>query len=490
MLKGNIFRYGTDEFDYSGYKAFLVSNEALDCTGQTNVDKFVITGAQPTDTDRRVIFKIDGTLWKFKNSNLVAYSGEGEYEDVIANGNTVAELTALNDIPAFVGKRVYPIIALKRGWTATASPSIKISLNVRDINEKYEATHWANAQKLVVDDPDITPRIADIVADYSVTGNATCEVFVRLLGADGTWSDYMPIIDAAGKNATQLDFKIVRTVTKLDGTDTSICNSATVRYNTGGTAVSGNYADLYSKVQDYGNDLQTCYLVIRHTKLIDSTITAYVNFMTPPKSREYINIGTASGARKDFILGVNNVKDTGIDPASIRIFADGQPFLDFDYNVEVSTVTLTAPNGQAITASYDYGRSSETWLQMTRDGEPQIYPDDGTYMSRYTYTLSDANAVGKTISNIRLKLTRPTGTVKNYSLGVATGKTQMFVLPHAADQSSVKLAGLTDDNFTYDEDSQILTVAAPKNTALTLGYTWIGEQIHINSLASGWVARI
>lgn len=490
MLKGNVFRFDTDTFDYSGYGAFLVSNEALDCTGQTNVDKFVITGSQPTDTDRRVIFKIGGTLWKFKNSNLVAYGGDGEFEDVIKGGNTVAELTALNDIPDFVGKEIYPIIALKRGWTATANPTIKIALNVRNNNDQYVKTHFGTTRTLKIDDPDVTPRIAEVTSITTCTGDATCEVLIQLLDGEGNLSGYIPITEAAGRPAVKYNVKLINTVTRLDGVDSAYCNNVTVRYNTGGTAVSGTSADLYSKVQDYGNDLQTCYLVIRHTKLVDSSITAYVNFMGAPKSREYINIGTASGARKDFILGVNNVKDTGIDPASIKIFVDGQPFLDFDYNVEVSTVTLLAPNGQAVTASYDYGRSSENWLQMTRDGAPQIYPDDGTYMSRYTYTLSDANAVGKTISNIRLKLTRPTGTVKNYSLGVATGKTQMFVLPHAADKSTITLAGLTADNFSYDEDSQILTVVAPKNTALTLGYTWIGEQIHINSLASGWVARI
>lgn len=339
---------------------------------------------------------------------------------------------------------------------------------------------------MIIDDPDVTPRISDVTAVTTCTGDATCEVLVQLRGEDGvTWGDFMPLTEAAGKLATGYHCRIIHTVTKLDGSDSALCNSVTVRYNTGATAVNSTYADLYSTVQNYGNDLQTCYLVIRHTKLIDSNIVAYVNFMPAPKSRTLINLGSATGARQDFILGVNNVKDTGIVPDSIKIYADGVPFYEFDYNVEVSTLTLTAPNGQIITASYDYGRSSETWLKMTQDGSPQLYPDDGTYMTRFTYTLSDANAVDKQISNVRLTLNRPKGTVKNLSLGAATGKTQMIVLPHAADASTISVPNAT---FTYDEDSQILTFLATKGTALTLSYSWIGEQIHINSFAAGWVA--
>ena len=487
MLVSNVFRFGTDTFDKSGRHALLVSSVPLDCTGQTNVEGFTITGSQPDDTDRRIIFKIGGTLWKFSKGSLVAYTGDGEYEDVIKNGNTVDGLNALSDIPDFVGKEIYPIVALKAGWTAVSVPSIKIQLRVRNNNSVYTKTHSSITHNFVIDDPTVTPRISEIVADTTCTGNATCEVLAQLHYADGTKSAYMPLADTAGQFAVGVQFRIIHTVTVLDGTDSAICNFVTCRYNSGATLVNSTYADLYSSVQNYGNDLQTCYAVVRHDKLTDSTIEAYVNFMKAPSHRELINIGTTTGTITQYTLGVNGVKDTGIDPSSIRIFLDGQPYLEFDYNVEVSEVTVNQPKGQVITASYDYGRDSESWLKMTQDGESQIYPSDGTYMTRFTYTLSDANAVNKQISNVRLKLTRPTGTVKNQSLGKATGKTQMLVLPHSADNDSITLPNAT---FTYDDPSQILTYIAPKNTALSLSYSWIGEQVVIRSFASGWIARV
>lgn len=61
----------------------------------------------------------------------------------------------------------------------------------------------------------------------------------------------------------------------------------------------------------------------------------------------------------------------------------------------------------------------------------------------------------------------------------------MFVLDHPAVASSIQLP---DADFSYDADSQILTVVAPKNTVLTLSYDWYGEQTVIRSFAAGWIA--
>ena len=487
MLISNSFRFGTDTFDFSGRSALLVSKEALDFTEQTNVDGFTITGSQPADTDRRVIFKIDDALYKFNGSSLIPYTGDGEFADVISKGNTVEQLNALTDIPAFVGKLVYPIIALKAGWTAASMPTIKIAARARNVSATYTKKYNATAHELKIDDPNVIPRIADITPDITITGNASCEINARVRDAEGNWSAWMPLNEIPGQYATAIDWQIFYTVTTLDGTDSVLCNSVAFRYNTGATAVNSNSADVYSVVQNYQSDLQTCYVVVRHSKLIDSTIDAYVNFMPAPKHRTLITLGTTTGVEQQLTLGVNGVKDTGVDQSSIKLFADGEPLLEFDYNTETSEVTVMLAAGKVITASYDYGRGSEVWLPMIRDGEPQLYPDDGSYMSRYTYTLPDNQTDGKQISNVRFKLTRPSGNVKNLSLGNATGKTQQIILPHAADATTIKLPNA---EWTYDDDSQILTFIAPKNTALSLSYSWLGEQIKIHSFASGWVAAI
>lgn len=484
MNISNVFRFGTDTFDYSGKSALLVSNEALDCSNFSDVDGFTVTGSQPENTDRRVIFKIDGSLWKFNGQNLVAYNGEGEFEDIIKYGNTVAQLNALTSIPGFVGKLVYPIIALKAGWTVTAMPTIKIALRVRNNTTTYNYNYRTAIRHMIIDDPTVVPRITAIAPGISSTGNASCDVYIRLCDGDGVWGNWIPIEEAVGSNATAVQFEMHYAVSTIDGSDSVICDYINFYYNTGGLAVNGNSADIYSDVDNYGNDLQTCYVVVKHDKLVDSKITAYVNFMDAPKHRELISIGTSNTTGTPLKLGVGGVKDSGIDPGSIKLFADGEPVQDFDYNVEVSEVTLNIGAGKAITASYDYDRDSETWLKMKADGDQQPYLDDGTFMSRFTYTLKDADAVNKKISNVRLQLTRPTGSVKNFSLGSATGKTQLYVLPHAADETTISLP---DATWSYDEDSQILTYTATKGTELRLTYSWRGEQIIVRSFAAGWV---
>ena len=484
MLTSNVFRFGTDTFDHSGRQAFLISHEALDCTAQTNVDNFKITGSQPTDTDRRVMFLIDNNYYKFKNGSLVKYSGDVDYDDVISDGNTVAELNALSDITAFVGKEIYPVIALKAGWTAPSMPTIKITLNVHNSSATYTKTHNTIIHPFVIDEEGVLPMIVEITPTIYTSGNGTCVVYARLRDADGVWSSYVPYAEVIGQQAEAIRFRIVATVGTIGGDDGGYCNHIVVRYNTGGTAVNSNTADIYSTVQNYDTDLQTCYVVVKHSPITDSKLIAYVNFMSPPKHRELITIGTTTGIKQILPLAVGGVKDTGVDQASIKMYLDGVPYFDFDYNVEVSEVSLTATSGQVVTVSYDYGRDSETWLQMTAD-DVQPY-DDGDQMSRFTYTLPDANAVDKQISNVRLQITRPSGKVKNASLGTATGKTQMTVLPHAADVSTISL----NADWNYDEDSQILSYTATKGTALTLNYSWLGEQVYVRSMAAGWVAAV
>ena len=488
MNISNVFRYGTDTFDFSGKTALLVSNEALDCTDFTAVDGFKITGSQPENTDRRIIFKIDGSLWKFKNGSLVAYSGDGDVDDILKNGNTVDGLNALTDIPDFVGKEIYPIIALKAGWTVTSMPTIKIALKAHKDSTTYTYKYNSAIREFIIDDPEVLPRINDITPVIEATGNATCDVFAKLRDADGNWSaEWMSVEEAVGKNAAAIKFQMRYSVSTIDGSDSALCTAINCRYNTGGLPVAGNFADIYSNVGNYENDLQTCYVVVKHSKLVDSYILAYVNFMDAPKHREQIQIGKSNSTNTPLTLGVSGKKDSGIDPASIKLFADGEPVQDFDYNVEVSTVNLNIGAGKIITASYDYDRDSETWIRMTQDGGQQPYLDDGTYMSRFTYTLKDADAVNKKISNVRIQLARLSGTTTNYPLGTATGKKQLYVMPHAADSTTILL---DNADWNYDEDSQVLVYTAPKGTDLKLTYSWRGEQIYVYSFAAGWVVAV
>ena len=261
----------------------------------------------------------------------------------------------------------------------------------------------------------------------------------------------MTLAAAKDKNAHVVQFKLNYKVTTIDGTDSAKISSILIKHTLGAAAVSGDVAELYSIVQNYETDLKTCYLVVKHKRLIDSRLEAYVNFMPQSLHRELIPIGTSTGTLQTLPLAVDNVKDTGIDQTSIQLFADGVPITGFSYNVAVSEVTINVSAGQAITASYDYGHAVENWLEMIEEISQQPYLEDGYYMTRFYYVLPDSE-IDKKISNIRLRLFRPAGKVENSSLGVANGQLQMFALPHQAKAETIQL----NAEFTYDADSQIL----------------------------------
>ena len=320
-----------------------------------------------------------------------------------------------------------------------------------------------------------------------MTGCPYCEKVKRYLKSkDVDFVAYDIEQDATAREAckklTGMDYAVP--VTTLDGTDSAKISSILVQHTMGAAAVSGEVAELYSTIQNYETDLKTCYLVVKHKRLIDSHIEAYVNFKTEPLRRELIPLGTSTGTIQTLPLAVDGVKDTGIDQDSIQLFADGVPITGFGYNTGASTVTINNVGaGKAISASYDYGHAKEDWLEMIHQIDQQPYKEDGTYMTRFEYVLPDSET-DKKISNVRMSLVRPTGKVENSSLGVGTGAVQQFVLPHAAKQETIQLNG----DWSYNPDSQIITVIAPNGQELIISYDWIGETPSVISWTAGWSA--
>ena len=162
MLNNSTMRFGSDNFSFSK-SAMLTAKQPLDASTQTAVEGINISGTEPANTSRRFIFKIDDALFYFVNNNLAAYPYDGELADVLQYGNTAAQLTALNDIPAFVGKKIYPIIALYSPADISTFPTAAISLKVRTSTEVYEK-NVESAEYELASAGGATPRIAEIQA--------------------------------------------------------------------------------------------------------------------------------------------------------------------------------------------------------------------------------------------------------------------------------------------------------------------------------------
>lgn len=464
-------------------KALLVSKTAWDCTSKSEVNQIVITGAKPTGTNARYMFKIDNKYWTFNGSTLTEFTDTFNVDNVLSKGNTATQLTALSNITAFVGKKIYPIIALSAPSDAEDLPRTKMSLKVKVPSDTLTDTVESIVYELTDDDTAL-PRIADITYDATLTGAASVTVQVRTRKG-GTWSSYMTLANAVDRECDAVQFKITYRVATTNGTDSAKVNSITVDHTMGKTVVSGGNAYLHTVVADYENDLQTCYVTIKHNPLSDSSVEAYVNFMTPPKHRNLIQIGAGTGSRQELALGLNGLADTNIVGKTVELYVDAAPVSNFSFNTEVGTVVLTAKKNSVITASYDYERGDEHWRTMTRDYTEPFNDNQSSYTTRFSYTLPDDETAGMTMSNIRITMRRPSGSVSNGSLGTATGKNQLFVLKHVPKASSIKFSDSTVD-FDYNEENNILSLVAPKGTALKVSYSWTGEKITVYSFAAGW----
>lgn len=486
MLVSNTMRFGTDTFTVSddggvigSRQALLVATEPLDASDVSAVSNFVISGSQPSGTDRRLLFQINNKVYRFVSGVLTEYTGAVSIDNVLANGNTVSELTALSNITALVGKEILPIIALTSD--NTSSPTIKLALNVTT-SSATKSRSFTSGRYNFPAVADTTFSIVSITPNISTVGNGRVNVVAHYReDTEEPFSAFTDLDNLVGlSTAVQLQFKAGCYVDNI-GSDVASLNGISVTYAANHEVVSGDTSDLFSVIPDFETDLRLCYLVVRHKQLIDSTIEAFANFFPTPKHRERILVGNGSGSTTQYTLGLSGVADSQIDHSSIKVFVDGYQSSDFDFNTETSEITANVAVGVSILASYDYDCGVEVWHPMNVDFFQQPYRD-GSYMTRFSYVLPDDTPAS--LANIRLKFFRPSGSVVNQSLGLATGKTQQIVLPHVAKTDSIQL----NADFAYDFDTRVLTFVAPEDTDLILSYDYVGEQHKIYSWAAGWAA--
>ena len=70
------------------------------------------------------------------------------------------------------------------------------------------------------------------------------------------------------------------------------------------------------------------------------------------------------------------------------------------------------------------------------------------------------------------------------NLGTPTGKTQLFTLKHKPKPSTIAFAQSV--NFSFDEDTGILSLVAAQGSALSVSYDWLGDSPTVYSFAAGF----
>lgn len=476
MLEINTMQRGTGNFEFRR-QALFKTTDPLNTQGETSITGFVISGTEPEGTARRVIFEVDGKLYYFTNDGLTQYPYHGELADILEHGNTVAELLEVNGIVRWLNKKIYPIIALDAPQDAAIMPKIKIGLKVNCFNDEYTRDELSPIYELK--HPEATPaRIIAASFNKANNGYARTEVVIRLRNLLGDWGDWQELHEVTNKEACAIQFKVTYILTTLDGSDEAKIFDARVSYVTDAENLAGDTLELFTLPQTYYTDLGTCYAMLKHSELFDAEISARIKYETATLKRHEIVIGQGTGEVETYYLGINGGIDPNINQNTLRVTAGGVNIIDFYYNTADATITLSAKAGLDIKASYEYALNVEDWKDMV--GEISKAGDDGVYMSRFIYRLTDSE--NKRISAVRFTIKRKSGTVANEFIGTANGATQTFVLPHRAAKETVVLNG----SWTYDEATQILQDTGTIGDDLKISYEWTGIIPTIYSYSVGW----
>ena len=483
--------------------ALFRDNAPLSAAGVTSVDGFVIDGIEPAGTRRRVLFPhesstaaqisslstqststastpsyykltIDGTgkatETKVDITNITA-------EAVLENGNTIDELASTKSIPDFVGKDIYPIIAIEADEDATTVPTLKMSFRTTNDTGVYEKEEESQIYKLA----DVPVSIVSIDANTATTGKGSVVVTARFY--DGGWTDYMALKDVSNIRASALQLKAKYAVSTI-GNDTAKVTDATVVYSASTAKVSGSTAEVITATMHFaeetgGKGVSFAQALIKHKKLMDADIKAYASFRTEPKKREMVSIGTGTGQSQTYALA-----DSNINHESLVVQINGVPFYGFAYNTETNQVTVSADKDAAITASYEYDLEDEDWKEMTFVSRQVYDADEDIYASRYQYTLPSTET-DKTICAVKFELIRPSADVTDEVLGTGTGDMQVFVLPHYARKDTITCTG----QWNYNDNTRVLTVIADKGADIKASYHWTAESHEIYGLTAGWAEQ-
>ncbi len=479
MIERNTMQLGSDGFEFNRRAVFYYP-DAFDFTRETAVKGFLISGAEPQNSIRRVIFEVDGELMYFTNDGLTEYPHYGELEDILQYGNTVAELLEVQGIPQFIGKRVGFKVAMQAPADFKVMPLLKLGAKVSSFNDIYEKDEISPVFELKR-----TGRFAKITGltfQKDLNGYADLKMQARYRDNAGSWSDWTTFDDVINKRATAVQFKGTHTLTTLDGSEESEIVEVCLNYTTDADNLAADSLEIFTQLQSFYTGLGIVRALIKHSELIDAEIKAFVMFKAPTKRRENLIIGTGNGELKTYFLGEEGGIDPRIDHNSIIIKVDGKNFHDFYYNTVNATVDLQAPADSVITATYDYDVTPESWLEMTA---LDVANHDGIYSSRFVYRADDST--DKNISAVRFSVSRKGGDVTEFVMDTATAETQTFMLEHHAQEENITIRG---GDYKFDEETGKIEFAGNIGNPVYLKYSWQGVLPKVYQVAAGWSAII
>lgn len=478
MLPTKTMAYGADVFNFRR-QALLKSKAPLDFTYETSIANLEVSGTEPEGCRRRIIFEVDGNLYRFGSSGLDLYDERGKFNDIIEYGNTVAEVLAQKDIKEWCGKRVYPIVAMDAPLNSPVMPKIKFAANVNSYNDIY--TKYEYSPIISLKRTGDAAKIIAIDPSTHTNGHGIVTIWCKLCNPVTGWGDWIFTTEAANQLATAIQFRCQYVLTTLDGGDRAQVNDIIVNYTTDSDNLAALTKEIIIQPQRYYSDLGVCYALIKHSPLRDATIKAFVNFSKAGERRENVSLGLTTGGEQTIYLQYRGVVDSNVIADTIHLQIGGKTFSGFYFDTQHSSVTFTAEANQEIFGSWDTGLADELWREMSFDSMTE---SGGVCSSRFVFRLSDT--LNKTTSAVKFVVERGNGSVVNEYLSDGTGKLQTFYLPHKARIETMSCTG----SWKYDEVAQVLQVVAPIDAPIRVSYEWVADFPAVHEIICGWTPKV
>ena len=462
----------------ASYAVMAKSETPINLLDKSSITGITTEGIQPTNTSRHVAFKVDDkwkklTIGSGGVATLTALATQDiTVDSLIAEGNTTAELANVTSVPGFVGKLVYPAVALYAGESATVMPTFGMTVKAKIDTTVNVYSYTTYSQEYAISDGEDVP-IVSVVTETETTGNGAVDITARIK-SNGEWSDYMSLNSVQMKNASALQLKAVYTVQSTTGNDSAKIKGVIIKYNTSGAITSNSTTDIVTVTERFTNDLTYVHAYVKHKELVDAQIKVCCSLRKTPSKRIMYQFGNGTGALKTFTL-----PDSGINQDTLLVYVDGKLVYDFGYNTETSEITISADKDTVLSASYEYGWGKAEWIEMEQ-GVSQIN-DGGAYTTEYSYTIPEHEGE-LTVTAIKYELIRPEGKVTDEIISIGTGKRQIIQLPHFARKETIQCNG----KWSYDYDSKRLTVIAPEGDNIVISYDWIAESPQVYGVMAGW----
>lgn len=449
--------YVYDKFRFER-QAILKCQMPIDAQFATTITGFEVAGTEPSGSARRAVFVVDGETYKFNGQALVKCDFEPTLENVLSLGNSMAELVAVNNIPAWCGKLIFPVIAISAPADSPVMPTVKLALKMSSFNDVYTRSEVSPVFEL-----NKLGKLSSIDVKTSTTGHGAVSVQVRLKNV--SWTDWMRPSEIHYQLAEAIQFKVTYTIATLNGSDSARLDEVTLHYSDGSPDLL--ISEIFTKSFSAGTDLTTCYAVVKHSRLKDTALKMFVCFAKNPLHKN-ISLGRGAGFSQTFQL------DQNIDWSTLQIRQGDLNVTEYNFDQKNSTVTFFTEADAEIFADYDYLAEAEDWQEMKLD---QTWSDGENFVSRFCFALDEP--IEDAAVKCRIQVCRDSGVVDEMFLGTATGDRQKFILPHKPIENSVQCTA------DYVVGDSCLEVQGVIDTPIFVSYDWRGEGVEIFSYAFG-----